>query len=63
MTVDKERNVNNNVEQKQWIPTFLDVLLIDSNYTHSIITSSLNKKSFRGLTRQILLRLGLTKLV
>lgn len=63
MTVDKERNVNNNVEQKQWIPTFLDVLLIDINYAHSIITSSLHKKSFRGLTRQILLRLGLTKLV
>ena len=63
MTVDKERNVNNNVEKKQLIPTFLDVLLIDINYTHSIVTSSLNKKSFRGLTRQILLRLGLTKLV
>lgn len=63
MTVDKERNVNNNVEQKQWIPTFLDVLLIDISYAHSIITSSLHKKSFRGLTRQKLLRLGLTKLV
>ena len=43
--------------------TFLDVLLIDTNYTHSIVTSSLHKKSFRWLTRQIRLGLGLTKLV